>query len=251
MSLRDAHRKILDKFLIEKSYDSALKYINNIAKTQDCEYVIDLIVSVHPDLDKLEKIISYLIDTLPLEWFIIELSTQLPLNWDHFKLWTMIFVCSFRKNDDIVHPLRIHIGKLLEFGYEYIWDKTIEDIPRCEIFFDTILSTINDRLIILSIEYFFKYNQGYKNWYEYMMNKFVDFATFTCLSQIEELCKSITFRKWFRNIERMFDFKPRLPIKYFCDIEETKQQSYQVILGIILEDKVPSDVIKYIILRYL
>ena len=95
MSKQDENRKILDKLLIGKSYDRILKYINNIAKTQTCEYVIDLIVSVHPDLDKLEKIISHLIDTLPLEWFIIELSTQLPLNWDRFKLWTMIFVYSF------------------------------------------------------------------------------------------------------------------------------------------------------------
>ena len=226
-------------------------FLDDLVKTHTSSSIIDCILQNHSFGHKL---VSHLTNIVPIDWFWDVLSI------DHCRklvYWSILFAYSFRCNQNLDHPLLQRLCGLLEFGSDrFLSCKEFSSMTRAEFFWNTVIDTGDEFLVMSSVHYLSKYKQEHRSWYKYMIKTFIDISTDAPYVSDDylTLAKSPTFRKWLKEVPRLIDHYFCRSLKYACELQEAQDlidQSRQSFIELVLDPKVPTDVIKYIILRYL
>jgi hypothetical protein len=125
-----------------------------------------------------------------------------------------------------------------------------------EFFWNTVIHTGDESLVMSSVHYLSKYKEEHGDWYKNMIETFIDISTDTPFlsDDYHTLAKSPTFRKWLKEVPGLISNYFRRSLKYTCDLQEVQEtinHSYKILASNILEDRLSIDIVKYIILIYL
>ncbi len=226
-------------------------FLDDLVKTHTPSSIIDSILQNNLFSHKL---VSHLTHIVPLGWFRDVFSVG---RYRNLIYWSILFVYSFRYNKNLNHPLFQKLCRLLELGNDRFWMyDEFDSITRAELFWNTVIHTGDKSLIMSSVHYLSKYKQEHSDWYTYMIESFIDISTNTPYISDDylTLAKSPIFRKWLKKVPELISDYFRRSLKYTCELQEAQDlidQSRQIFIELVLDPKVPTDVIKYVISKYL
>jgi len=173
---------------------------------------------------------------------------------DLFECWSLLYLYLFQKKGHHKEKLLREVAETLEFGNEGVWMgefDSLDEEERPQIFFELIICSRDESLIIQSIDYLSTYEKEEPEWYEYILAKFLDFSTGQYIPVFKRLSESPSFRMWFANLEQSFRGCSIQTLKQMCDLQTLHQQSTRCISSLILQSKLPADVIQYELLSYI
>lgn len=239
-------------------------FLDDLLKTHTSSTILDCIIQNNSFG---HEVVSHLTSRVPLAWFWDLLSID---HCRQFIFWSILFAYSFRYSQDparasVEDPVGVSVEDRLfqrlcvrlQFGdYEFWLSDEFATMSHAEFFWNTIIHTGDESLIQSSVDYLSKYREEHSGWYKEMIETFIDISTDTryLFDDYLTLSKSPTFRKWLKEVPGLISYYFRHSLKHACELQEAQEtinHSYKVVASNILEDRLPIDLVKYVIFKYL